>query len=79
MKDIPFEYADLRLPRETQIRRMQSVIERELTECQREILMQVYFGGKTQAQVARERGVSRAAVCRTLARARARVCRFLRY
>lgn len=78
-KDTFFSYNDLRLPREVQLRRMRRVIEYELTELQRDVLEAVYFGGKTQAQIAAERGVSRSTVCRTLQRAESRLKRFLRY
>lgn len=79
MKNIPSDYSDLRLPRQVQLRRMQRVIRDELTVLQREVLLAVYYGGKTQAQVAAERGVSRSTVCRTLHRAEQRLRRFLRY
>lgn len=79
MKNIPCDYTDIRLPRAVQMRRMERVIRSELTELQRDVLLAVYFGGKTQAQVAQERGVSRSTVCRTLHRAEARLRRFLRY
>lgn len=79
MKNIPSDYSDLRLPREVQLRRMERVIERELTAAQREVLLAIYYGGKTQAQLAKDRGVSRSTVCRTLHRAEARMRRFLRY
>ncbi len=61
------------------MRRMERVIRSELTELQRDVLLAVYFGGKTQAQIAQERGVSRSTVCRTLHRAENRLRRFLRY
>ena len=54
-------------------------MERELTQPQREILQAVYYEGKTQKQVAQERGVSCSTVCRNLQRAEARLRRFLRY
>ena len=73
------EFSDIRLPREVQLRRMERVIAQELTACQREILTAVYFGGKTQTQLAAERGVSRSSICRTLARAQERLQRYLRY
>lgn len=79
MKNIPSEYNDPRLPRQVQLQRIQRVIERELTDCQREVLQAVYFERKSQAQVARERGVDRSTVCRTLHRAENRLRRFLRY
>ena len=58
---------------------MQRVMHSELTDLQRLVLEAVYFGGKTQAQIAEERGVSRSTVCRTLHRAEQRLRRFLRY
>lgn len=79
MKDILSEYSDPYLPRSVQLRRMKSVIEREPTRVQREILCAVYFEGKTQKQIAQERGVSCATVCRTLHRAETRLRRYLRY
>lgn len=79
MKNIPCDYTDIRLPRDVQMRRMERVIQSELTELQRDVLLAVYYGGKTQAEIAQERGVSRSTVCRTLQRAENRLRRFLRY
>lgn len=79
MKNTPFEFSDIRLPREVQLQRVRKVIARELTPVQREILLAVYLGGKTQRQVAREREVSPSTVCRTLRRAVDRLRRCLRY
>lgn len=79
MKNTPFKYSDLRLPPQVQTRRMQSVIEQELSSNQQEVLRAVYFDCKSQAQVARERGVCPSTVSRTLRRAEARLKRFLRY
>lgn len=79
MKNTLSDYTDMRLPREVQLRRMQRVMHSELTDLQRLVLEAVYFGGKTQAQIAEERGVSRSTVCRTLHRAEQRLRRFLRY
>lgn len=79
MKNTPFEFSDIRLPREVQLQRVRKVIARELTPIQREILLAVYLGGKTQRQVAREREVSPSTVCRTLRRAEDRLRRCLRY
>ena len=79
MKDILCEYSDPRLPRQVQLRRLNHVIRNELTVLQREVLEAVYFGGKTQKQIALERGVSCSTICRTLHRAEARLRRFLRY
>lgn len=79
MISIPSDYSDLRLPRQVQLRRIERVIQSELTSSQREVLLAVYYGGKTQAQIAKERGVSRSTICRTLHRAEQRLRRFLRY
>ena len=79
MKNILSDFSDPYLPRSVQIRRMRSVMERELTQAQREILCAVYYEGKTQRQIARERGVSCSTICRTLHRAEQRLQRFLRY
>ena len=66
-------YEGPRLPREVQLRRLRRVIEKELTEKQRETLIAYYFQNKTMEQIARERGVKRSTVCRTLHRAEAMV------
>ena len=79
MTNIPSDYSDVRLPRQVQMRRMERVIRDELTALQREVLLAVYYGGKTQAEIAEERGVNRSTVCRTLHRAEERLRRFLRY
>ena len=79
MKNIPCDYSDVRLPRAVQLRRVEHVIREELTELQRQVLLAVYYGGQSQAEVARQRGVSRSTVCRTLRRAETRLRRFLRY
>lgn len=79
MKNIPCDYSDVRLPKEGQKRRMQRVIATELTALQRAVLEEVYFRGRSQADIAAERGVCRSTVCRTLHRAEARLRRFLRY
>lgn len=80
MKNTLFEgYEGPRLPRQMQLKRLRRVIECELTDIQREILMAYYFQNKTMAQIARERGVCRSTVCRTIHRAEDRVRRCLRY
>ena len=79
MKNILSDFSDPYLPRSVQIRRMRSVMERELTQAQREILCAVYYEGKTQRQIAQERGVSCSTICRTLHCAEQRLQRFLRY
>lgn len=79
MKNTFSDYTDPRLPRDVQLRRVQRVMREELTQLQRLVLEAVYFGGKSQAEIAQERGVSRSTVCRTLHRAETRLRRFLRY
>ena len=72
-------YEGPRLPRQVQLRRLNRVIEAELTPHQRETLVAYYFQNRTMAQIAAERGVCRSTVCRTLHRAENRVRRCLRY
>lgn len=72
-------YPGVRLPRETQLRRLYAVIEHELTPRQRHILRAVYFENRTETELARELGVNKSTVCRTLRRARDRLHRCLRY
>lgn len=79
MKNIPCDYSDLRLPPQIQLRRIRRVMAAELTDMQRLVLESVYFSGKSQAEIAQERGVCRSTVCRTLHRAEQRLRRFLRY
>ena len=80
MKNIPFEgYEGPRLPPGTQMQRLRRVIERELTQTQREIILAYYFQDKTIPQIAAERGVQKSSVSRCLKRAENRVRRCLRY
>lgn len=80
MRNTLFEgYEGPRLPRQVQLRRLQRVVEGELTPVQREILVAYYFQEKTMAQIARERGICPSTVCRTLRRAEERVRRCLKY
>lgn len=72
-------YEGPRLPRQVQLRRLQRVIENELTDKQRQTLIAYYFQNQTMEQIAQDRGVCRSTVCRTLHRAEARVRRCLRY
>lgn len=72
-------YSDLRLPKEVQLRRIRYVMEQELTDLQRQVITAVYFEGKSQKEIAEERGVCRSTVNRTLRRAESRLRRFLRY
>ena len=80
MRNIPFEgYEGPRLPPATQMQRLRRVIERELTQTQREIILAYYFQDKTIPQIAAERGVQKSSVSRCLKRAENRVRRSLRY
>lgn len=79
-KNIPCEeYADLRLPRAVQTRRLNRVIQQELTPLQRETLLAYYIQEMTIPQIAAQRGVHKSTVSRTLHRAEKRLKRFLRY
>ena len=80
MKNTLFEnYLGPRLPRQVQLRRVQNVIEQELTPLQREILTAYYFQEMTIVQIAEERGVNKSSVCKVLKRAEDRLRRFLKY
>ena len=80
MKNIPYEgYMGPRLPREMQIKRVQRVIQEELTPLQREVLTAYYFQEQTMQQIADDRGVNKSTICRTLHRAEEKLRRFLRY
>lgn len=80
MKNILYEgYMGPRLPREMQIKRVQRVIQEELTPLQREVLTAYYFQEQTMQQIADERGVNKSTICRTLHRAEEKLRRFLRY
>ena len=80
MRNIPFEgYEGPRQPPAPQMQRLRRVIERELTQTQREIILAYYFQDKTIPQIAAERGVQKSSVSRCLKRAENRVRRCLRY
>lgn len=80
MRNIPFEgYEGPRLPPSTQMQRLRRVIERELTQTQREVILAYYFQDKTIPQIAAERGVQKSSVSRCLKRAEKRVRLCLRY
>lgn len=79
-RNTPFEgYQGPRLPKEVQRQRLNRVIQQELTQIQREILLAYYIQELTIPQIARERGVNKSTVCRTLHRAEKKLQRFLRY
>lgn len=80
MRNIPYDtVCGVRLPREVQLRRMLRVMEKELTEKQRQALKAYYFDELSQAEIARRQGVNRSTVCRTLHRAENRLRRYLTY
>ena len=80
MKNILYEgYLGPRLPREVQLKRVQRVIQEELTPLQREALIAYYFQDRTITQIAEERGVNKSTVCRTLHRAEQKLRKYLKY
>ena len=80
MKNILYDgYKGIRLPREVQMKRVQRVIEEELTPLQREALIAYYIQGQTIPEIARERGVQKSTISRTLHRAEEKLRRFLKY
>ena len=80
MKNTLYEgYEGPRLPTGVQIQRLRRVIEMELTQKQREVLLAYYFQDKNIPQIAAERGVHKSTVSRPLHRAEGKLRRFLRY
>ena len=80
MKNILYEgYLGPRLPREVQLKRVQRVIQEELTELQRYTLVAYYFQEQKLAEIAEERGVNKSTVCRTLHRAEEKLRKYLKY
>ena len=80
MRNIPFEeYLGPRLTSEEHSKRLNLVIQRELSPCQREVLIAYYFQDMNMTQIAAQRGVNKSTVCRLLHRAEDRLKRILRY
>ena len=80
MKDILYEgYEGPRLPPSVQMQRIRRVIEMELPQKQREVILAYYFQDKTIPQIAAERGIQRSSVSRCLRRAEKKVRLCLRY
>ena len=80
MKNILYDgYKGIRLPKEVQMKRVQRVIEEELTPLQREALIAYYIQGQTIPEIARDRGVQKSTSSRTLHRAEEKLRRFLKY
>ena len=80
MKNIDYDgYRGPRMTREVQRRRLQHVMENELTELQRRAVVGYYLERKSMRELAQERGVNKSTICRTLQRAERRMRRCLRY
>ena len=80
MRNILYEgYLGPRLSKDAQLRRIRRVMEKELTQIQREILIAYYFQELTVMQIAEERGIHRSTVYRTLHRAENKLRRYLKY
>ncbi len=80
MKSIRYDgYQGARLPREVQLKRVQRVMQEELTPLQRQTLTAYYFQQQTIPQIAAGRGVNKSTVSRTLRRAEEKLRRYLRY
>ncbi len=80
MKDILCEdYLGPRLPPKVQMERIRRVMEQELTQKQREVMLAYYFQDMTIPQIAAQRGVQKSSISRCLKRAENRVRRCLRY
>lgn len=71
-------WSDIRLPREVQLKRVKSVMEHELTEKQREVILLI-LEGHTQKEIAEDKGVCCSTICRTYHRGLTRLMRFTRY
>ena len=61
------------------MKRVQRVIEEELTPLQWEALIAYYIQGQTIPEIARDRGVQKSTISRTLHRAEEKLRRFLKY
>ena len=80
MKTIPYElFSHLQLPPEVQRRRVRMVIDHELTETQRRVIMAYYYEGKSIRDIAREQGVQPSSVWKAMRRGLRRMARCLRY
>ena len=80
VKNILYEgYLGPRLPKEIQLKRIQMVMESELSELQRQTLLAYYIHKQTIPQIAAQRGVNKSTVSRTLKRAEQNLRRYLKY
>ena len=73
------DYEGPRLPPKQQMQRIRRVIEMELTQKQREVILAYYFQDKNIPEIAAERGIQKSSVCRCLRRAEKKVRLCLRY
>lgn len=65
--------------REVQRRRLKRIIQGELTETQRRVVLGHYYENKSVTELAAELHVNKSSVSRALQRAQARMRRFLQY
>ena len=72
-------YKGIRLPKEVQTKRVQRVIEEELTPLQKEALIAYYIQGQSITEIAQDRGVHKSTISRTLHRAEEKLRRLLKY
>jgi len=80
VRNIRFDgYLGPRLPREVQLKRVHKVIEEELSDRQREVMIAYYFQEMSIPAIAREWGINKSTVSRTLKRAEKRLRMFLKY
>ena len=80
MKNILYDgYLGPRMSREVAMERIRRVIQEELTDLQRAVLVAYYFQELSIPQIARERGVNKSTISRTLHRAEDKLRRYLKY
>lgn len=72
-------YCGPRMSRSVQTKRLQHVLENELTQHQRRAVVGYYLEQKTITQLAEEFGVNKSTVWRTIKRGEARMRRCLKY
>lgn len=73
------QYRGPRLPPDIQVDRLRKVIWSELSEAQRDVLIDYYYHSRNIPTIAAQRGVNKSTVCRTLHRAEKNLCRYLQY
>lgn len=72
-------YCGPRMPQEVQLRRVQNVIDHELTEKQRRAFVGYFIEHKNVVQLAKEYGLNKSTISRTLHRALRRMRAYLKY